>query len=68
MNSKTHALIVKVLAAHGVIALGGSFYLIGVGKTVPVELLMVATTIISGLTGHMAPMPKEEKKDAENLS
>lgn len=59
MTRQTHDLIVKVLAVHGVLALCGSFALIYQGKTVPVELLMVATTIISGLTGHMAPHPKE---------
>jgi hypothetical protein len=66
MNSRTHALIVKVLAVHGVLALSGSFYMLSVGKTVPVELLMVATTIISGLTGHMAPQPKENNEDETN--
>lgn len=59
MSSRTHALIIKVLAVHGVLAIIGSFALLAVGKTVPVELLMVATSIVSGLTGHMAPQPKE---------
>lgn len=63
MSRKTHDLIVKVLAVHGVLALGGSFYLLGIGKTVPVEVLMVATSIVSGLTGHMAPHPKDEKEN-----
>ena len=63
MNTKTHALIIKVLAAHGVLALGGTFYLLGVGKTVPVEVLMVATSIVSGLTGHMAPQPTDKPKE-----
>jgi hypothetical protein len=62
VNVKTHALIIKVLAAHGVIALAGTFYLLGVGKTVPVEVLMVATSIVSGLTGHMAPQPNTQEK------
>jgi len=62
MNRRTHDLIVKVLAIHGIVALTGSMVLIYQGKTVPVELLMVAGTIISGLTGHMAPHPKESNE------
>ena len=46
MSPRTHDLIVKVLAVHGILALVGSFYLLSVGKVVPVELLMVATTNI----------------------
>lgn len=63
MSQRTHSLIVKVLAVHGVLALLGSFALLGLGKTVPVEVLMVATSIVSGLTGHMAPQPKEKETE-----
>ncbi len=59
MNRRTHDLIVKVLAVHGIIAMVGSFTLLYQGKTVPVELLMVAGIIISGLTGHLVPAPKD---------
>jgi hypothetical protein len=60
MNRRTHDLIVKVLAIHGIVAMTGSFVLLYQGKTVPVELLMVAGTIISGLTGHLVPPPKDQ--------
>ncbi len=65
MNRRTHDLIVRVLAIHGIIALVGSFILRYQGKEVPVELLMVAGTIISGLTGHLVPPPKDPPSGTE---
>lgn len=62
MTSRTHALIIKVLAVHGILAIIGSFAMLATGKTVPVELLMVASSIVSGLTGHMAPQPKDTQE------
>ena len=59
MSRRTHDLVVKVLAIHGIIALVGSFILRYRGIEVPVELIMVAGTIISGLTGHLVPPPKD---------